>query len=143
MITNFNTNFLLVWIFRVNCGQSGHGQSGQTRNLMRKKVLKIVYINNILFIYTIFRREKYFQKSSLTTLTMTTLTTFVLFPKVTMQSNRYNTQKSKFSYSTHTQQLTALFLVIFDLLCLTSHSTNEQTAEKCRIFAEEKQHSAI
>ena len=47
-------------------------------------LLKIVYINNILFIYTIFRREKYFQKSSLTTLTMTTLTTFVLFPKVTM-----------------------------------------------------------
>ena len=47
MITNFNTNFLLVWIFRVNCGQSGHGQSGQTRNLMRKKVLKIVYINKI------------------------------------------------------------------------------------------------
>ena len=84
MITNFNTNFLSVWIFRVNCGQSGHGQSGQTRNLMREKVLKIVYINNLLFIYTIFRREKYFQKSSLTTLTMTTLTTFVLFPKVTM-----------------------------------------------------------
>ena len=82
MITNFNTNFLLVWIFRLNCGQSGHGQSGQTRNLMREKVLKIVYINNILFIYTIFRREKYFQKSSLTTLTMTTLTIFVLFPKV-------------------------------------------------------------
>ena len=82
MITNFNTNFLLVRIFRLNCGQSGHGQSGQTRNLMREKVLKIVYINNILFIYTIFRREKYFQKSSLTTLTMTTLTIFVLFPKV-------------------------------------------------------------
>ena len=33
MITNFNTNFLSVWIFRVNCGQSGHGQSGQTRFL--------------------------------------------------------------------------------------------------------------
>ena len=82
MITNFNTNFLLVWIFRVNCGQSGHGQSGQTRNLMREKVLKIVYKNNKLFIYSIFRREKYFQKSSLTTLTMTTLTTFVLFPKL-------------------------------------------------------------
>ena len=46
-------------------------------------------------------------------------------------------------YSTYTQQLTALFLVIFDLFPLTSHSTNEQTAEKCRIFAEEKQHSAI
>ena len=41
MITNFNTNFLLVWIFRLNCGQSGHGQSGQTRNLMREKVLKM------------------------------------------------------------------------------------------------------
>ena len=48
-----------------------------------------------------------------------------------------------FSYSAHTQQLTALFLTIFALFCLTSHSTNEQTAEKCCIFAEEKQHSAI
>ena len=52
-------------------------------------------------------------------------------------------QKSEFAYSTHTQQLTALFLVIFDLFPLTNHSTNEQTAEKCIIFAEEKQHSAI
>ena len=52
-------------------------------------------------------------------------------------------ENSRFMYSTHTQQLTALFLVIFDLFCLTSHSTNEQTAEKCCIFAEEKQHSAI
>ena len=40
MITNFNTNFLSVWIFRVNCGQSGHGQSGQTRNLMREESSK-------------------------------------------------------------------------------------------------------
>ena len=52
-------------------------------------------------------------------------------------------KKSKFSYSTHTQQFTALFLALFALFCLTSHSTNEQTAEKCIIFAEEKQHSAI
>ena len=44
-------------------------------------------------------------------------------------------KKSNFTYSTHTQQFTALFLAIFDLLCLTSHSTNEQTAEKCIIFA--------
>ena len=29
-------------------------------------------------------------------------------------------KKSKFAYSTHTQQLTALFLAIFDLFCLTS-----------------------
>ena len=35
-------------------------------------------------------------------------------------------QNSRFAYSTHTQQL-----------------TNEQTAEKCIIFAEEKQHSEI
>jgi hypothetical protein len=52
-------------------------------------------------------------------------------------------QNSRFAYSTHTQQLTALFLALFALFCLTSHSTNEQTAEKCIIFAEEKQHSAI
>ena len=30
-------------------------------------------------------------------------------------------QKSRFTYSTHNQQLTALFLVIFELLCLTSY----------------------
>ncbi len=58
MITNFNTNFLLVWIFRLNCGQSGHGQSGQTRNLMREKVLKIVYINNIYYLYILSLGEK-------------------------------------------------------------------------------------
>ena len=29
-------------------------------------------------------------------------------------------QKTRFTYSTHNQQLTALFLVIFELLCLTS-----------------------
>ena len=43
-------------------------------------------------------------------------------------------------YSAYNQQLTALFLAISELLCLTSHSTNEQTAEKCIIFAEEKLH---
>ena len=52
-------------------------------------------------------------------------------------------QKSRFTYSAHTQQLTALFLAIFDLFCLISHHGFEQTAEKCIIFAEEKQHSAI
>ena len=31
----------------------------------------------------------------------------------------------------------------FDQFCLTSHHGFEQTAEKCIIFAEEKQHSAI
>ena len=43
-------------------------------------------------------------------------------------------------HSTHTQQLTALFLVILALFCLTSHHDFEQTAEKCIIFAEEKLH---
>ena len=47
-----------------------------------------------------------------------------------------------FSYSAHTQQLTALFLTIFALFCLTSHSTNEQTAEKCIIFAPSTNESA-
>ena len=51
-------------------------------------------------------------------------------------------ENSRFMYSTHTQQLTALFLVIFDLFCLTSHSTNEQTAEKCCIFAPSTNESA-
>ena len=32
-----------------------------------------------------------------------------------------NTQKSKFAYSAYNQELTALFLAIFDLLCLTSY----------------------
>ena len=51
-------------------------------------------------------------------------------------------KKSKFAYSAYNQELTALFLVIFDLLCLTSHSTNEQTAEKCIIFAPSTNESA-
>ena len=51
-------------------------------------------------------------------------------------------KKSKFAYSAYNQELTALFLVIFDLLCLTSHSTNEQTAEKCIIFASSTNESA-
>ena len=51
-------------------------------------------------------------------------------------------KKSKFAYSAYNQELTALFLAIFDLLCLTSHSTNEQTAEKCIIFAPSTNESA-
>ncbi len=45
-------------------------------------------------------------------------------------------------YSAHTQQLTALFLAIFELFCLTSHHDFEQTAEKCRIFAPSTNESA-
>ena len=37
MITNFNTNFLVVWIFRVIPVKSGHGHFGQIRFLMGKK----------------------------------------------------------------------------------------------------------
>ena len=46
-------------------------------------------------------------------------------------------------YSAHTQQLTALFLAIFELFCLTSHHGFEQTAEKCIIFAEVGEPAAI
>ena len=49
---------------------------------------------------------------------------------------------SRFSYSTHTQQLTALFLIILDLFPLTSHHDFEQTAEKCCIFAPSTNESA-
>ena len=35
------------------------------------------------------------------------------------------------------------FLSFLPYFCLTSHHGFEQTAEKCIIFAEEKQHSAI
>ena len=59
MITNFNTNFLSVWIFRVNCGQSGHGQSGQTRNLMREKSSKDS-IYKYIYLYILSLGEKLF-----------------------------------------------------------------------------------
>ena len=142
MITNFNTNFLLVWIFRVNCGQSGHGQSGQTRNLMRKKVLKIVYINNIIIYIYYLQARKILSKIEFDHFDHDHFDHICIIFKVTMQSNRYHTRNSRFTYSTHTQQLTALFLAIFALFCLTSHSTNEQTAEKCIIFAPSTNESA-
>ena len=53
-----------------------------------------------------------------------------------------NHKKSLFMYFTYTQQLTALFLAIFDLFCLTSHHGFEQTAEKCIIFAPSTNESA-
>ena len=76
-------------------------------------------------------------------MTMTQNDTFLFRTILTVHKRKVIHQNSRFAYSTHTQQLTVLFLVILALFCLTSHSTNEQTAEKCRIFAEEKQHSAI
>ena len=36
MITNFNTNFLVVWIFRVIPVKFGHGHFGQNQN---KKII--------------------------------------------------------------------------------------------------------
>ena len=51
-------------------------------------------------------------------------------------------QNSRFTYSTHTQQFTALFLAILDQFCLTSHHGFEQTAEKCIIFAPSTNESA-
>ena len=51
MITNFNTNFLLVWIFRVIPVKFGHGHFGQIQNKKIIPRLKIVYINNIYYLY--------------------------------------------------------------------------------------------
>ena len=75
-------------------------------------------------------------------MTMTQNDTFSFRTVLIVHAKESYTQKSKFAYSTHTQQLTALFLAIFDLLCLTSHSTNEQTAEICCIFAPSTNESA-
>ena len=81
------------------------------------------------------------QKTNLTEMTMTEFDRIFV---VTKELHYFiNHKKSLFMYFTYTQQLTALFLAIFDLFCLTSHHGFEQTAEKCIIFAEEKQHSAI
>ena len=38
----------------------GHGHFGQIRFLMKKKVLKIVYINNIYYLYILSLGEKLF-----------------------------------------------------------------------------------
>ena len=109
-----------------------------------KKVLKIVYINNIYYLYILSLGEKNTFKNRVWPLWPWPLWPHLYyFQKLQCSATDIIRKKSKFSYSTHTQQLTALFLAVFDLFCLTSHSTNEQTAEKCIIFAEEKQHSAI
>ena len=39
----------------------------------------VILVNNILFIYTIFRREKHFSKSKMTKMTLTKMTHFVSF----------------------------------------------------------------
>ena len=59
-----------MWIFRVIPVKSGHGHFGQNQNKKIISRLKIVYINNILFIYTIFRTFS-LQKTNLTEMTMT------------------------------------------------------------------------
>ena len=46
---------LLYFVVRVIPVKSGHGHFGQNQNKKIISRLKIVYINNILFIYTIFR----------------------------------------------------------------------------------------
>ena len=108
-----------------------------------KKVLKIVYINNIYYLYILSLGEKNTFKKRVWPLWPWPLWPHLYyFQKLQCSATDIIRKKSKFSYSTHTQQLTALFLIIFDLFCLTSHSTNEQTAEKCRIFAASTNESA-
>ena len=71
MITNFNTNFLLVWIFRVIPVKSGHGHFGQNQNKKIISRLKIVYINNIYYLYILSLELFSHQKTNLTEMTMT------------------------------------------------------------------------
>ena len=61
---------LLYFVVRVIPVKSGHGHFGQNQNKKIISRLKIVYINNILFIYTIFRTF-FHQKTNLTEMTMT------------------------------------------------------------------------
>ena len=61
---------LLYFVVRVIPVKSGHGHFGQNQNKKIISRLKIVYINNILFIYTIFRTFS-LQKTNLTEMTMT------------------------------------------------------------------------
>ena len=118
------------WSFRSNSFSDG------------KKVLKIVYINNIIIYIYYLQARKILSKIEFDHFDHDHFDHICIIFKVTMQSNRYHTRNSRFTYSTHTQQLTALFLVILDLFPLTSHSTNEQTAEKCIIFAPSTNESA-
>ena len=132
---------LLYFVVRVIPVKSGHGHFGQNQNKKIISRLKIVYINNIYYLYILSLELFSHQKTNLTEMTMTEFDRIFV---VTKELHYFiNHKKSLFMYFTYTQQLTALFLAIFDLFCLTSHHGFEQTAEKCIIFAEEKQHSAI
>ena len=71
MITNFNTNFLLVWIFRVIPVKSGHGHFGQNQNKKIISRLKIVYINNVYYLYILSLELFSHQKTNLTEMPMT------------------------------------------------------------------------
>ena len=87
-----------------------------------KKVLKIVYINNIYYLYILSLGEKNTFKNRVWPLWPWPLWPHLYyFQKLQCSATDIIRKKSKFVYSTHTQQLTALFLVIFELLCLTSY----------------------
>ena len=122
MITNFNTNFLLVWIFRLNCGQSGHGQSGQTRNLMREKVLKIVYINNIYYLYILSLGEKILSKIEFDHFDHDHFDHICIISKSLQCSATDIIRKIQGLRIPHIHSnLQHCFLSFFELLCLTSY----------------------
>ena len=76
-------------------------------------------------------------------MTMTQNDTFLFRTILTVHEKESYTPKFKVCVF-HTYTVTySTVSCPFALFCLTSHSTNEQTAEKCIIFAEEKQHSEI
>ena len=79
-----------------------------------KKVLKIVYINNIYYLYILSLGEKNTFKKRVWPLWPWPLWPHLYyFQKLQCSATDIIRKKSKFSYSTHTQQLTALFLIIF------------------------------
>ena len=55
-------NLFYLNLFKVIPIKSGHGHFGQNQNQKIISRLKIVYINNILFIYTIFRTFFFIRK---------------------------------------------------------------------------------
>ena len=90
--------------------KSGHGHFGQNQNKKIISRLKIVYINNVYYLYILSLELFSHQKTNLTEMTMTEFDRIFV---VTKELHYFiNHKKSLFMYFTYTQQLTALFLAI-------------------------------
>ena len=65
---------LLYFVVRVIPVKSGHGHFGQNQNKKIISRLKIVYINNIYYLYILSLELFFHQKTNLTEMTMTEMT---------------------------------------------------------------------